>query len=253
MPGMEEFSLLSISGPRLSPSLSTLQDATSSPPTSLPGPAEPGQPGEKMFSKRHPDNAQTGATAELAGPAQALAAQAHGSLTRHGVDTPTLTPDQRPLDTGEPPRRRCSVYRPWFSPYSYFVCADRGSRLEASGFREAPWDEGRGDGWPAEDAGAESLGSSSSSPEHAGAPRGRARPESVTSRDILAACRGQLVQQSGYKCAACCRLYPTLHSLKSHIRSGAREGFSCSVYYRKLKALWGGQRARPGAGGQPCS
>ncbi|XP_054977565.1 spermatogenesis-associated protein 46 [Sorex araneus] len=154
---------------------------------------------------------------------------------------------------GECPRRRCSVYRPWFSPYSYFVCADRGGRLEASGCREGPWDEGRGDGWPAEDAGAESLGSSSSSPEHAGAPRGRAWPESsVTSQDILAACRGQLVQQSGYKCAACCRLYPTLHSLKSHIRSGAREGFSCGVYYRKLKALWGGQRARPGAGGQPC-
>ncbi|XP_054549496.1 spermatogenesis-associated protein 46 isoform X5 [Talpa occidentalis] len=69
----------------------------------------------------------------------------------------------------------------------------------------------------------------------------------ITSQDILEACRWHPAQQSGFKCVACCRMYPTLHSLKSHIRGGFKEGFSCKVYYRKLKSLWGKeQKARPG-------
>lgn len=143
------------------------------------------------------------------------------------------------------------MYRPWFSPYSYFVCADVESRLEAPGCPEALWDEGRGDGGLAEDT-ADSV-CSSSSPEDTCAREATQRPrrgldavDCITSQDILMASRWHPAPQSGYKCVACCRMYPSLRSLKSHIRGGFREGFSCRVYYRRLKALWGReQRARP--------
>lgn len=153
---------------------------------------------------------------------------------------------------GEQPRRTCTVYRPWFSPYSYFVCADVEGRLEARGFPEALCDEGRGDGGLPEDA-ADSV-CSSSSPEDTCPREATQRPrhgldaaDCITSQDILMASRWHPAQQSGYKCAACCRMYPSLRSLQSHIRGGFKEGFSCRVYYRRLKALWGQeQRARPG-------
>lgn len=154
--------------------------------------------------------------------------------------------------SGEQPRRSCTVYRPWFSPYSYFVCADVDSRLEAHGFPEAPWAGGRGDGGLPEDA-AESI-CSSSSPEDTcpreAAPEPRPGPDAadrITPQDVLMASRWQPAQQSGYKCVACCRMYPSLRSLQSHIRGGFKEGFSCRVYYRRLKALWGREQwARPG-------
>lgn len=154
--------------------------------------------------------------------------------------------------SGEQPRRSCTVYRPWFSPYSYFVCTDVDSRLEAHGFPEAPWAGGRGDGGLPEDA-AESI-CSSSSPEDTcpreAAPEPRPGPDAadrITPQDVLMASRWQPAQQSGYKCVACCRMYPSLRSLQSHIRGGFKEGFSCRVYYRRLKALWGREQwARPG-------
>ncbi|XP_044904924.1 spermatogenesis-associated protein 46 isoform X3 [Felis catus] len=135
---------------------------------------------------------------------------------------------------------------------SYFVCTDQESHLEAYSFPEVPRDKGRGDGCLPEDP-AESICSSSSSQEDA-CPReaakkfghGLASTDGITSQDILKAARWHPAQQSGYKCAACCRMYPTLHSLKSHIKGGFREGFSCKVYYRKLKTLWGKEKARPG-------
>lgn len=147
---------------------------------------------------------------------------------------------------GEQPRRSCTIYRPWFSPYSYFVCVDKESYLEAHGFPELPRDEGRGDSCLPEDA-ADSLRSSSSSPDNTSPREATKKPrhgdatDHITSQDILRASRWLPAQQNGFKCAACCRMYPTLCSLKSHIRCGFREGFSCRVFYRKLKALW----ARP--------
>ncbi|XP_022421257.1 spermatogenesis-associated protein 46 isoform X2 [Delphinapterus leucas] len=197
---MENFSLLSISGPRIASSaLSTFPDITSSRATSLPG-----------------------------------------------------------CILGDPPnreklRRNCTIYRPWFSPYSYFVCKDRESHLETYSFPEVQQDEGRGDSCLPEDT-AESICSSSSSPENTcpqeatkKSRHGLDSTDYITSQDILMASKWYPAQQNGYKCAACCRMYPTLHSLKSHIKGGYKEGFSCKVYYLKLKTLWGKeQKGRPG-------
>uniref|UniRef100_A0A8C5XAP3 Spermatosis associated 46 n=1 Tax=Microcebus murinus TaxID=30608 RepID=A0A8C5XAP3_MICMU len=235
---MENFSLLSISGPRISSSaLSTFPDIMSSRATSL------------------PDIAKTALPTEASSPAQALPPQYQSSALRHGVHNTVLSPDCTLGDTqsGEQLRRNCTIYRPWFSPYSYFVCADRESHLEACSFPEVQRDEGRGDNCLPEDM-AESICSSSSSPENT-CPReatkksrhGLDSTDYITSQDIIAASKWHPAQQNGYKCAACCRMYPTLHSLKSHIKGGFKEGFSCKVYYRKLKTLWGReQKARPG-------
>lgn len=153
---------------------------------------------------------------------------------------------------GEQLRRSCSVYRPWFSPYSYFVCVDKGGPPEAHSCLEPLRAAGRGDGCLPEDA-ADSLCSSSSSPDDTCPPeaeparRGDAAGR-ITSQDLLRASRWLPAQQSGFKCAACCRMYPTLCSLRSHVRSGSREGFSCRVFYRKLKALWARPADRPSLG-----
>lgn len=170
-----------------------------------------------------------------------------------------LAPDSDPVlsfadlgDTlnGEQLRQNCTIYRPWFSPYSYLVCKDKESHLEAYGFPEVDREEGRGDNCLLEDV-AESVCSSSSSQENT-YPRETNKKskhglDSITSQDILMASKWHPAQQNGYKCAACCRMYPTLHSLKSHIKGGFKEGFSCKVYYRKLKTLWGKeQKARIG-------
>ncbi|KAG5264762.1 hypothetical protein AALO_G00257760 [Alosa alosa] len=40
-----------------------------------------------------------------------------------------------------------------------------------------------------------------------------------------------------YKCSACLHYYPGLTPLVQHIREGWRNGFSCRVFYRKLKAM----------------
>ncbi|XP_006142303.2 spermatogenesis-associated protein 46 [Tupaia chinensis] len=195
---MENFSLLSISGPRISSSaLSTFPDIMSSR-TSLPD-----------CTLGEPQN-------------------------------------------GEQLRQNCTIYRPWFSPYSYFVCKDQDSCLEADSLPEVQM-EGRVDSCLPEDMAA-SICSSSSSPENACPRETTKKPKPgldctdlITSQDILAASRWHPAQQNGYKCAACCRMYPTLHSLKNHIKGGFKEGFSCRVYYRKLKTLWDKeQKARPG-------
>nr|XP_010952070.1 PREDICTED: uncharacterized protein C1orf111 homolog [Camelus bactrianus] len=235
---MENFSLLSISGPRISSSvLSTFPGIISSRATSL------------------PDIAKTVLPTEASSPAQALLPQYQSSTLRHGVRNTVLSPDCMlgdPLN-GEQLRQNCIIYRPWFSPYSYFVCKDKKSHLEAYSFPEVQRDEGKGDNCLPEDV-AESICSSSSSPENTCSQEatekfrhGLDSTDSITSQDILAASRWYPAQQTGYKCVACCRMYPTLHSLKSHIKGGFKEGFSCKVYYRKLKALWGKeQKARPG-------
>ncbi|XP_004589177.3 spermatogenesis-associated protein 46 [Ochotona princeps] len=234
---MENFSLLSISGPRISSALSTFPNKTSSRATSL------------------PDIVKTAAPSEASSPAQVLPTQYPSSTFRHGVRNTALSSDCSLGDTqnGEQPRRNCAIYRPWSSPYSYFVYTDKESHQEAYSFPELQRDEGRGDNCLPEDA-VDSICSSSSSPENT-CPREATRkarhgPDSldyITSQDILMASKWHPAQQNGYKCAACCRMYPTLHSLKSHIKGGFKEGFSCRVYYRKLKSLWGKeQKARPG-------
>ncbi|ELK16351.1 spermatogenesis-associated protein 46 [Pteropus alecto] len=234
---MESFSLLSISGPRISSSApSAFPDIMSSRATSL------------------PDIAKSALPSAAPSPAQARPPALASSVLRHRLRHALLSPDcvLGDAQSGEQLRRNCTVYRPWFSPYSYFVCADVESRLEARSFSEALWDEGRGDGGLPEGL-AESV-CSSSSPEDTCPREATQKPrhgpdavDSITSQDILMASRWHPAQQSGYKCAACCRMYPSLRSLKSHIRGGFKEGFSCRVYYRRLKALWGKEQwARPG-------
>ncbi|XP_006873498.1 PREDICTED: uncharacterized protein C1orf111 homolog [Chrysochloris asiatica] len=236
---MENFSLLSISGLRISSSaMSTFPDIISSRATSL------------------PDITKTAVPAEASSPAQALPPQYQSSVLRDRMPNTALSPDCTVGDTqsGEQLRRNCTIYRPWFSPYSYFVCTDKESHLEAYNLPEVQRDVGRGDSYLAEDIAESVCSSSSSSPENI-CPRettkksrhGLDSKDYITSQDILMASKWHPAQQNGYKCVACCRMYPTLHSLKSHIKGGFKEGFSCKVYYRKLKTLWGKeQKAQPG-------
>ncbi|XP_036891018.1 spermatogenesis-associated protein 46 [Sturnira hondurensis] len=226
---MERFSRLSISAPR----------ASSSALTALPGLMAP-------CATSPPDVAKPASPMEAPSPAWAPPMPHMSSALRHGV---VLSPD---CMLGEPPdaarpRRSCTIYRPWFSPYSYFVCLDKESHPEAQGLPELPREEGRGDGRLPEDA-ADSACSSASSPDisclREAPPSPRPGPDAsdgITSQDLLRASRGLPAQQCGFKCAACCRMYPSLGSLRSHVRGGFREGFSCRVFYRRLKALW----ARP--------
>ncbi|NXI69163.1 SPT46 protein, partial [Anseranas semipalmata] len=60
---------------------------------------------------------------------------------------------------------------------------------------------------------------------------------SITIRDIIAASQGRPLLQHGYKCMSCCRIFPTLWSVKTHIQHSSQEGYSCKVYYHKLKVL----------------
>ncbi|KFQ18435.1 Uncharacterized protein C1orf111, partial [Merops nubicus] len=134
----------------------------------------------------------------------------------------------------ELPARACTVYRPWFSPYSYLVHTkgDAGqplSSLSSSLTTSAQECEESDDL-------SETVCSSGSSdePQH---PK-KARRASITVRDILIASQQQPVPQGGYQCMSCCRIFPVLWSVKTHIQNSAQEGYSCKVYYRRLKALW---------------
>lgn len=40
-----------------------------------------------------------------------------------------------------------------------------------------------------------------------------------------------LAPESGFKCMACCRVFPTLEALKHHVQNGVSEGFSCRVFH----------------------
>ncbi|NXI49303.1 SPT46 protein, partial [Chloroceryle aenea] len=60
---------------------------------------------------------------------------------------------------------------------------------------------------------------------------------SITVQDILTASQGQLMPQGGYQCMSCCRIFPMLWSIKTHIQNSSQEGYSCKVFYRSLKVL----------------
>lgn len=42
---------------------------------------------------------------------------------------------------------------------------------------------------------------------------------------------------SGFKCMACCRVFPSLEVLQEHVEYGVREGFSCHVFHRAMGHL----------------
>lgn len=137
----------------------------------------------------------------------------------------------------------CTIYRPWFSPYSYFMCTKGNTQQhQDSPFsslatstqeREEPDDL------------SEIVCSSSDSSNEAQLPnrdRLPSRRASITVQDILAASQQHPVSQHGYQCVSCCCMFPTLWSIKTHIQNSSQEGYSCKVYYRRLKALWEKER-----------
>ncbi|XP_043346513.1 spermatogenesis-associated protein 46 [Dermochelys coriacea] len=144
-------------------------------------------------------------------------------------------------ESSEPLGHNCTIYRPWFSPYSYFMCMDKASQQEACSFLDTLVTSTRDTGQPKELP--ESICSSSCPTEgtRRASPGVEAR-DCITSRDILMASKWQPAPQNGYKCVACCRVFPTLHSLKTHVKCGFKEGFSCQVYYHRLKVLWEKER-----------
>uniref|UniRef100_A0A452I3P9 Uncharacterized protein n=1 Tax=Gopherus agassizii TaxID=38772 RepID=A0A452I3P9_9SAUR len=230
---MENFSLLTISGPRL-PSCAMKSERE------LPSPRNtPSLPGNAATVRAHsqpwPPSPQ------------------HALRRARGSFQPLLLAACVPSDgqNSEPLGRNCTIYRPWFSPYSYFVCMDKVSQREACSFPDTLVATARDTSQP--DELLESICSSSCSLEKARPTEGtrRASPsvearDCITSRDILMASKWQPAPQNGYKCVACCRVFPTMHSLKTHVKCGFKEGFSCQVYYHRLKVLWEKERtARP--------
>lgn len=46
-----------------------------------------------------------------------------------------------------------------------------------------------------------------------------------------------VTMETGFRCMACCRVFPTLQILQEHVRSGIREGFSCHVFHLTMAQL----------------
>ncbi|KAK1345037.1 hypothetical protein QTO34_013741 [Cnephaeus nilssonii] len=42
---------------------------------------------------------------------------------------------------------------------------------------------------------------------------------------------------SGFRCMACCRIFPSLEVLQEHVECGVREGFSCHAFHRAMARL----------------
>ncbi|NXW65830.1 SPT46 protein, partial [Eurystomus gularis] len=61
---------------------------------------------------------------------------------------------------------------------------------------------------------------------------------SIKVQDILTASQQQPVPQGSYQCVSCCHIFPMLSLVKTHIQNSSQEGYSCKVYYCRLKALW---------------
>ncbi|KAM6065757.1 spermatogenesis-associated protein 46 [Chlamydotis macqueenii] len=137
------------------------------------------------------------------------------------------------------PASSYTIYRPWFSPYSYFTCIKGAAQQPLGSLSSSPAASMQEHEEP--DDLSEIISSSYGSSDEPKHPRrdklGSNRP-SITVRDILTASCSQPVPQRGYKCVSCCRLFPTLLSVKLHIQHSFQEGYSCKVYYHRLKALW---------------
>nr|KAF6392611.1 hypothetical protein mPipKuh1_007800 [Pipistrellus kuhlii] len=53
-----------------------------------------------------------------------------------------------------------------------------------------------------------------------------------------------VAQESGFRCMACCRVFPSLEVLQEHVECGVREGFSCHVYHNAMAHLKYKERQR---------
>lgn len=47
----------------------------------------------------------------------------------------------------------------------------------------------------------------------------------------------QLAPEKGFKCMACCRVFPRLADLEEHVRQGRKEGFNCHVFHNAFAWL----------------
>ncbi|XP_036266665.1 protein FAM170A-like [Pipistrellus kuhlii] len=46
-----------------------------------------------------------------------------------------------------------------------------------------------------------------------------------------------VAQDSGFRCMACCRVFPSLEVLQEHVECGVREGFSCHAFHNAMAHL----------------
>ncbi|XP_009694457.1 PREDICTED: uncharacterized protein C1orf111 homolog, partial [Cariama cristata] len=132
-----------------------------------------------------------------------------------------------------------TIYRPWLSPYSYFVCTKEATQQHPGSLSSSLATSTQEHEEP-DDLSEIVCSSSSSSDELQPSKRVRlpSSRASIMVQDILTASQKQPVPQHAYQCMSCCRIFPTLWSVKTHIQHSSQEGYSCRVYYRKLKALW---------------
>ncbi|XP_006162411.1 protein FAM170A [Tupaia chinensis] len=52
-----------------------------------------------------------------------------------------------------------------------------------------------------------------------------------------------VTMDSGFRCLACCRVFPTVDALREHVQYGVREGFSCHVFHLAMAQLLGSVEA----------
>ncbi|XP_069718288.1 spermatogenesis-associated protein 46 [Phaenicophaeus curvirostris] len=148
--------------------------------------------------------------------------------------TPNPMEDQLPAPTGnELPTH--TIYRPWFSPYSYFMSTKEAAQQHMGSLSSSTQKSEEPD-----DLSETACSFSDSLNEIQPWQRGRLASSSVsiTVHDILTASQRQPVPQHGYWCVSRCGLFPTLWLIKTHIQHCFQEGYSCKVYYCRLKALW---------------
>lgn len=48
-----------------------------------------------------------------------------------------------------------------------------------------------------------------------------------------------VTMEAGFRCMACCRVFPTLEILRQHVRYGVQEGFSCHVFHLTMAQMMG--------------
>lgn len=53
-----------------------------------------------------------------------------------------------------------------------------------------------------------------------------------------------VAHDSGYRCMACCRVFPSLEILQDHVQNGIKEGFSCHSFHVALNCLRSKNRNR---------
>ncbi|XP_074732902.1 spermatogenesis-associated protein 46 [Strix uralensis] len=139
----------------------------------------------------------------------------------------------------ELPARTCNIYRPWFSPYSYFT-STKGAAQQHLGSLSSSQATSTQEHQESDDLSEIVCFSSGSSDEPQPPERDRMATSraTITVQDILTISQWQPEAQHGYHCLSCCRVFPTLWSVKTHIQHSSQEGYSCNVFYCRLKALW---------------